>query len=61
MSADTLSLPEAARRFGISERTARNLAKTGQLCEGVPVLRLGSRLVVSKAQVDRVLGMQEAS
>lgn len=57
---DTLSLPEAAARLGISPRHAERLAKRdGQLCEGLPVLRFGTSQRVSRSQLDRVLGVAE--
>lgn len=60
MTPDTVSLPEAARRLGISPRSAQRLAKRdGQLCEGVPVLRFGSSLRVSVHQLDKLLGVEE--
>jgi hypothetical protein len=55
---DTLSLPQAAERLGISVRQARNLAKTGQLCEGLPVIRFGERYRVSVHQLEQVLGLK---
>ena len=59
---DTLSLPEAAARLGISKAHAYRLAKRdGRLCEGIVVVRFGSVLRVSRAQVERVLGLERAS
>ena len=39
----TLSIPEAAKRIGISDTTMRQLARTA----GFPSFRVGTRLLVS--------------
>lgn len=57
---DTVSLLDAARRFGIGKSMAYDLAKRGaDLTEGVRILKFGTagRPVyrVSKAQIDAVL------
>ena len=39
----TLSIPEAAKRIGISDTSMRQLART----EGFPAFRVGCRLLVS--------------
>ena len=49
----TLDIPEVARALGIDRSTAYALAKEDRL--PVPVIRLGRRLVVSRAAVDRLL------
>ena len=49
-----LDVPEVARLLGISRATAYALANSGQL----PVIRLGKRLVIPKAALEKML--QEA-
>jgi excisionase family DNA binding protein len=48
----TISVPEAGRRLGIGRNAAYDAARRGEL----PVLRLGRRLVVPLAALDRKLG-----
>lgn len=50
----TLTLEETARRLGVGRSTAYDLAKRDAL--PVPVIRLGRRIVVPRAALDRVLG-----
>ena len=50
----TLTIEEAAHELGISRYLAYEQARTGQLA-GVPVLRVGRRLLVPRAALDRVL------
>lgn len=47
----TLTVPEVARRLGISRGLAYQLARRGEL----PVLRLGKRLVIPRKAFDRLL------
>ena len=47
----TLTITEAAQLLGISRTTAYELARQGK----IPVLRLGKRLVVPKAALERML------
>lgn len=60
----TITVNEAAKILGIGRMTAYEAAaKTGQLIEGVPVIRIttGSereRLVVSVAHLRKALGME---
>ena len=51
--AETANLAELAARFNISRTLAYDLAKRDRL--PVPVIRLGRRLVVSRAAMERVL------
>ena len=51
------SIPEAARMLGISRGLAYELARSGQ----IPVLRLGKRLLVPKAALERLLSQPDAS
>jgi len=56
----TVSASEAAAILGIARSTAHNLyTRTGQLCDGVPVLRFGRRAVVSTCHLRAVLGLPE--
>ena len=47
----TLTISETARLLGIGRNTAYELARTGQL----PALRLGKRLLVPRAALERLL------
>lgn len=49
----TYSIEEVAVRLGIDRGTAYRLASTDRL--PVPVIRLGKRLVIGRAALDRVL------
>ena len=49
----TATIEEVAAAFGIARSTAYELAKADRL--PVPVIRLGRRMVVSRAALDRVL------
>ena len=51
----TLSVDEAALRLGIGRSLAYDLARRGEL---PGVLRLGRRLVVSRAMLDQALGVR---
>jgi hypothetical protein len=51
----TVSVEEAARELGISRALAYDLARTTGRLGGVPVVRLGRRIVVPRAALDRVL------
>ena len=50
----TLTIPEAARELGISAWSAYRLAQSGEL-GGIPVIKVGRRLVVGRAALERVL------
>jgi excisionase family DNA binding protein len=47
----TLTVEEAGNALGLGRGTAYNLAKSGEL----PTIRLGRRLLVPKAALDRLL------
>lgn len=47
----TVTVEEAARLLGIGRGTAYELARTG----GLPVLRLGRRIVVPRAALERMV------
>ena len=54
----TLSVSQAAEILGISKSTASHAyRRTGYLTEGVRVLRIGKRCVVSCTELRRALGM----
>ncbi len=47
----TLTVPEAGAQLGLSRNSAYEAARTGDL----PTIRIGRRLLVSKAVLDRML------
>jgi excisionase family DNA binding protein len=51
---NTLSIEQAAEVLGISRTLAYEAARSGFLA-GVPVLRVGRRLLVPRAALERVL------
>jgi hypothetical protein len=56
----TLSMAQAALVLGISKSTAsQQFKRTGHLTEGVRVLRIGKRCVVSVAELRKALGLSE--
>jgi hypothetical protein len=56
----TLSMAQAAEVLGISKSTASHqFRRTGYLTEGVRVLRIGKRCVVSCAELRRALGLPD--
>lgn len=57
-SRETASIGEVATRFGIARSTAYELAKADRL--PVPVIRLGRRMVVPRAALDKLLGDENA-
>jgi hypothetical protein len=55
----TLTIPEVADLLGVSVNSAYEAAKSGELA-GVPVIRIGAkRLVVPRAPLLAVLGLQD--
>jgi len=46
-----VSIPVAADFLGIAKSTAYDAAHTGELCEGVPVRRIGRRYLVATAHL----------
>jgi excisionase family DNA binding protein len=50
----TLTVEEAAQLLGIGRQSAYQAARTGEL----PTIKLGRRLLVPRAQIDRMLGIQ---
>ena len=57
MSAETCSVPTAARRLGLSRSAAYRLARSDAL--PVPVLRFGRKLAIPTRALDRVLGIED--
>lgn len=55
----TVDVPTAGRCFGLSGKTAYRAAKDGTL--PVPVLRLGRRLVVTRAALLQTLGVPDVA
>ena len=53
----TLTIPEAAELLGVSRDTAYEDAKSGELA-GVPVISIGRRLVIPRARLLAVLGIE---
>jgi excisionase family DNA binding protein len=51
----TLSIEEAAEALGIGRGLAYELARTG----GLPVLKLGRRIVVPKAQLEAMVASED--
>ncbi len=54
----TVTVPEAARMLGISRNLAYQLAQDGALA-GVPVIRLGRRMVIPRTPFLRALGLED--
>jgi excisionase family DNA binding protein len=55
MERRTYTVEEAGKLLGLSRPTAYEAAKSGQL----PVIRIGRRLLVSKAAIAKMLGEPE--
>lgn len=55
----TMTLVELGQVLGISRPVVYDAAKRGEL--PVPIIRIGKRMVVSRAAVDALLGVQGAS
>jgi len=56
----TLTVPQAAALLGVARTTALAACHaTGELIEGVPVIRIGRRCVVSAAHLRAALGRPE--
>lgn len=54
MSSATISVEEAGRLLGIGRDLAYSQARTGSI-GGIPVLRIGRRLLVPRAALERAL------
>ena len=56
----TVSVSQAATILGVARSTAHNnYTRTGYLCDGVPVMRVGRRCVVSIAHLRHALGLAD--
>ena len=53
----TLTITQAAELLGISRNSAYEAARSGRLA-GVPILRVGRRLLVPTASLHAVLGLE---
>lgn len=51
-----VSIAVAADFLGIAKSTAYDAAHTGELCEGVPVVRIGRRYLVATAHLRAIAG-----
>ncbi len=57
----TLTVPEAARLLGIGRNLAYEIAARDGEIAGVPVIRVGRRLLIPLARLLEVLGLDEDS
>jgi excisionase family DNA binding protein len=57
----TLTIREAAELLGVSAWSCYQLARSGELAPGVPVLKVGRRLVVPRAAIEAALGIEQTS
>lgn len=57
MDRQTLTVEEAARVLGVGRNTAYEAVKHGDL----PVIRIGRRMVVPKAAIERLLGSSSST
>lgn len=61
VSRETLNVPEAAAKLGVSRRAAvAEISATNQLA-GIPVIRVGRRVLVPRAPLDRLLDGQQVA
>ncbi|MGA7272301.1 MAG: helix-turn-helix domain-containing protein [Acidimicrobiia bacterium] len=58
-SSATVTIPEAARLLGIGRNLAYEIARSEGELAGVPVLRVGRRLLIPQARLLAVLGLQQ--
>jgi len=56
-----VSIAVAADFLGIAKSTAYDAAHTGELCEGVPVVRIGRRYLVATAHLRTIAGTDTAT
>jgi excisionase family DNA binding protein len=50
---DTYTIEEAARKLGIGRNSCYDAARAGQ----IPIIKIGKRMLVPKAELDRLLGL----
>jgi excisionase family DNA binding protein len=55
-----VSVEDAAKFLGICKSTAYDAAHEGQLCDGVPVVKVGRRYLVATKHLRRIAGIDEA-
>ena len=61
-SVAAMSIADACRILGIARSTAAYAyTNTGQLCDGVPVITIGRRRIVSTRHLRQALGIEEPS
>jgi len=58
MEKSTMSVPEAGAALSVSRATSYRLARSGEIA-GVPVLRVGRQLRVSRRALERILNSYE--
>ena len=58
MSKAMISLEEAAAIVGIGKNSRYRAAKAGELCPGVPIVKVGGLYRVPVAPLEHVLGTQ---
>jgi len=56
-----VSIAVAADFLGIAKSTAYDAAHTGELCEGVPVVRIGRRYLVATAHLRALAGTDDTN
>lgn len=56
-----VSIAVAADFLGIAKSTAYDAAHTGELCENVPVVRIGRRYLVATAHLRALAGTDDVS
>jgi len=56
----TVTIPEAAALLGVSRNLAYRLATLEGELAGIPVLRLGRRMVLPRARLEAQLGLRPA-
>ncbi len=56
MDSATLTIPQAAICLGVSRNAAYEAARSGELA-GVPVIRVGRRLLIPRAMLENALGI----
>lgn len=57
----TLTVPEAAQLLGISRNLAYEIAARDGELAGIPILRVGRRLLIPHARLIAVLGLKDGS
>lgn len=51
----TLTIKETAQLLGVSRNLAYERAKSGEICPGLRVIKVGRRLLVSKKALEELL------